>query len=162
MIVGHYYLHTNGRLIYQRDLDGGGVADLRDSDFVRAFWPVDPDDRASAWRLLVEARALGVTDGVDRLAEKWGCNNSDAPMYAARVGCVVKLDGSAWCAHRKDFANLTESPVGYGPTPLDAMAKLASALGYRAQKLWGASFESLLATPRASAVMDAMLGVDCG
>jgi hypothetical protein len=47
-IQGWYYLHTNGSLIYKRDFDGT-VADFRDSDFVRAFWPLDPSDREGPW-----------------------------------------------------------------------------------------------------------------
>jgi hypothetical protein len=49
-LQGWYYLHTNGSLIYKREL-GGTAADIRESDFARAMWPLDPADRAGAWRI---------------------------------------------------------------------------------------------------------------
>jgi hypothetical protein len=84
-IEGWYYLHTNGELIYKRDLDGA-VADLRESDFVRHFWPCDPTDREGAWNILVEALALGASPSrVNELAIKWQCNDEDALVYAERL-----------------------------------------------------------------------------
>lgn len=41
-IEGWYYLHSNGALIYKPDHDGT-VADIRDSNFARGLWPMDPD-----------------------------------------------------------------------------------------------------------------------
>lgn len=145
---GYYYLHENGDLIYKRALDGGQVADLRESDLVKAFWSIDLTDREDAWTVLVEALAAGAKpERVRQLATKWGCSNEDAAVYAERVGCVVKTDShpSDWFATLPDFVNLQESPSGWGSSAIEAMAELAKELGYRPVKTWGASFKSLCA-----------------
>ena len=51
-IEGWYYLHENKDLIYKRDLDGI-VADIRESPFAIGLWPMDPQDRMTAWNLLI-------------------------------------------------------------------------------------------------------------
>ncbi len=141
---GWYYLHTNGELIYKREL-GSTAADIRESDFARALWPVDPTDREGAWTILVEALAAGAKpERVAELATKWGCDNEDAQVYADRVGCILRQDGNAWCATKTDFINLQESPAGFGDSCLDAMAHLAKILGYKPSKMWGSHFSDLL------------------
>lgn len=144
-IAGYYYLHTNHELIYKTNLDDDQVSDFRESDFVVQFWAVDPDDRAGAWTILVEALALGAKlERVNELAKKWGCTDEDAKEYAHRVGALVTVDGPLQCATRKDFKNLQESPAGFGTTRLYALADLCKVLGYRPQKTWGAGFKDLL------------------
>ncbi len=114
--IGYYYLHTNGDLIYKREL-GDTAADLRESDFVRCFWPVDPEDRSCAWRLLVEATACDARqDRIDELATKWGCTDEDGHTYADHIGVRLSKDGSKWCATRQDFDDLGSSPAGFGDT----------------------------------------------
>jgi hypothetical protein len=148
MIDGYYYLHENGALIYKREV-GDTSADLRESTFVRAFWPVDVQDRAGAWRILIEATAAGASlADIQNLAAKWRCDDADAAHYAAHVGCRLYRDGDQWCATRNDFENLQESPAGFGRTCLDALAALAKELGYRPQKMWGNSFARLLRAPK--------------
>lgn len=143
-IEGWYYLHTNGSLIYKRDLDGT-AADIRESDFARHLWACDPTDREGAWSICVEALAIGADKArVTELAAKWHCDYTDADVYAERVGCKLSLDGNAWCATRADFINLQESPAGFGATKLEAMAELAKALGFRPAKMWGNTFADLL------------------
>lgn len=143
-IIGWYYLHENGDLIYKRDFDGI-AGDLRESDLVRAFWPMDPADREGAWRILVEASAAGAEPArVTELAAKWQCDDKDAATFAERVGCRLFKDGAAWCATRADFVDLQASPAGFGDTALDAMAALCKELGYRPAKMWGETFKSLL------------------
>ena len=95
---GWYYLHTNGELIYKREL-GGTAADIRESDFARGLWPCDPGDRELAWRIVVEALAAGANKArVLELAAKWQCDDEDAETYAERVGCNLFMDGNKWCA----------------------------------------------------------------
>jgi hypothetical protein len=143
-IEGWYYLHTNGSLIYKRDLDDT-VADIRESDFAVALWPVDPSDRECAWTLLIEAWAANAEKSkVTELAEKWGCTDEDAAMLAKRLNLRLFKDGSAWCATRFDFVDLQASPVGFGDTCLEAMAELCKELGYRPSKMWGSSFRKLI------------------
>ncbi len=143
-LQGWYYLHTNGELIYKRDLDGT-AADIRESDFARALWPLDPTDRLGAWAIVVEALAAGANrDRVNELAVKWGCNDSDAAKAASVWGARLFMDGDQWCATRSDFQDLATSPAGFGKTALEALAALAKELGYRPSKMWGASFGDLL------------------
>ncbi len=145
MIEGWYYLHTNGSLIYKKDF-GSTAADIRESDFARMLWPVSTDDREGAWTILVEALAMGanVTD-VKSLAKKWGCDDNDAMVYAARVGVALSLDGDKMCATRLDFVDLMESTAGFGDTALEAMANLCKFLGFAPTKLgWHKGFKELL------------------
>ena len=150
-IIGWYYLHTNGSLIYKREL-GGTAADIRESDFARALWPMDPEDRAGAWRICVEALAAGAEPKrVAELAAKWKCDDEDAGNYADRIGVVLKMDGSQWFAHRRDFVNLQESPAGFGYTALEAMSELAKDVGYTPSKMWGSTFERLVSAESSDA-----------
>lgn len=143
-LIGWYYLHTNGELIYKREL-GDTAADIRESDFARAMWPVDDDDREMAWTILVEALALDArNDRIKELAVKWNCTNDDAIHYANRVGCILGKDGNQYTATRKDFIDLHDSLAGFGDTRLDAMADLCKRLGYKGGKMWNAGFKDLL------------------
>jgi len=83
-------------------------------------------------------------DRINELAEKWGCSDGDADIYAERIGINLFLDGNAWGAARKDFVNLQESPSGFGNTKLEAMAELCKELGYKPSKMWGATFHDLV------------------
>lgn len=144
MIEGWYYLHTNGKLIYKLDLLGM-AADIRESDLAVMLWPIDPEDRESAWQILIEALACGADlERVMKLAVKWRCSDGDALIYASRVGVRLFMDGEQWCAAREDFIDLQKSPVGFGNTALEAMAALCKELGYKPQKMWGATFADLL------------------
>lgn len=143
-ILGWYYLHENMDLIFKANHDSA-AADIRDSDFSLALWPIDPADRLGAWTLLVEGSAAGANqERINELAAKWGCNDSDAQEYANRVGCVLSMDGRQWCATRHDFINLQESEAGFGNTALLAMSDLCKELGYRPAKMWGTTFSGLL------------------
>lgn len=145
-LEGWYYLHENGDVIYKREL-GETAADLRESDLVRMMWPFDPSDREGAWRIVVEALALGaIPDRVAGLAELWSCTNQDALVYATRIGALLNRDGDQWCATRKDFANLQESAAGFGATAREALSALAAELGLAASKMWGPTFRDLLAS----------------
>lgn len=144
-IVGWYYLHENGDLIYKREYDGSVAADIRDSDLARGMWPIDPSDRRGAWAIVVEGLAAGAhPHRVRELADKWLCTDADAEIYAQGIGLRLYRDGSAWCATRLDFVNLQESPAGFGDRAYEAMAELAKALGYAPSKMWGESFALLV------------------
>lgn len=138
-IIGWYYLHTNGDLIYKREL-GSTAADIRESVFAVGMWPVDPEDRKGAWSILVEASSVGANKAhITNLAKKWGCCDGDAINYAKRVGCTLNLDGDDKVAKTRNG-----ELKGVGPTYLDAMSNLCKALGYSAGKIWNNSFERLL------------------
>lgn len=141
---GWYYLHQNGDLIYKREL-GETAADIRESPFAIGLWPVEPSDRGGAWSILIEALSAGAKkERIFELAEKWKCTNDDAKMYAERYGASLFMDGTAFCATRKDFMDLQESPAGFGGSYLEAMADLCRQLGYKPSKMWGNSFPNLL------------------
>lgn len=143
-IEGWYYLHTNGDLIYKREL-GGTVADIRESPFAVGLWPFDHTDRECAWKILVEAGAAGARQArIKELTEKWYCDDEDALIYANFIGVKLDRDGNQQCATRQDFINLQESPAGFGDTALDAMIDLCKTLGYRPSKMWGPTFSDLL------------------
>jgi hypothetical protein len=143
-IIGWYYLHENGDLIYKREL-GGTVADLRESSFVKGIWPFDPSDRAGAWNILVEGLASGArAERVRELAERWGCDDADAVHYADYVTATLYPDGAAICATPFWFTDLQESPAGFGDDALEALAELCKNLGYKPTKIWGTTFKKLL------------------
>lgn len=146
-LEGWYYLHTNGSLIYKREM-GGTAADILESDFARGLWPCDPTDREGAWRILVEASAAGASkERIADLAKQWRCDDADADIYAERIGVEIELDGNAWCAMPPGFTNLQESAAGFGSTKLEALAELCKEIGYRPSKMWGATFADLLKRP---------------
>lgn len=146
-IEGWYYLHVNGDLIYKREF-GSTAADIRESDLAVGMWPFDPEDREGCWNILVESLAAGAArTRVLTLAERWGCNDSDAAVYADRVGVKIQLDGNQWFAARMDFINLQESLRAFGNTALEAMACLAIGMGYKPSKMWGVTFKQLLQQP---------------
>lgn len=145
MVEGWYYLHINGELIYKRNIDNGILADMQESDFVRAIWSVDSTDRENAWNILVEALSLGAKqEKVRELALKWNCNNTDADVYAERIGCIIGTDGNSFTATKKDFINLQDSPCGFGNTKLEAMSDLCNKLGFNPSKVWPTTFKNLL------------------
>jgi hypothetical protein len=148
-LVGWYYLHENGALLYKPGSDACG--DIRDSPFARGLWPMDPADRAGAWRIVVEAGAAGAdSKRIAELAALWQCNDQDAPNYADHIGARLFMDGNAWCATRGDFENLQESPAGFGDTALEALTQLAVEIGYRPSLMWGATFANLLSASKAA------------
>jgi hypothetical protein len=143
-LEGWYYLHTNGSMIYKREL-GGTAADIRESDFARGLWPLDPSDREGAWRICIEGLAGGANpERIKELATLWHCTDDDARVYADRVGCNLFMDGERWCATDRHFIDLQQSPAGFGETCLEAMADLCKAMGYYPAKMWGPTFADLL------------------
>lgn len=146
MTQGWYYLHTNKELIYKNYPDA--IADIRESDFCTSAWPWDGTPQ-SAWRILVEANALGANkDRIQELIPKWGCSNEDAFNYADYLGIDIGMDGNAHYARKKDFVNLQESPCGFGDSYLEAMSDLANQLGFKGGKLWNSDFQLLVKTSK--------------
>lgn len=141
-IEGWYYLHVNKDLIYKNNPDA--IQDIRESDLCHTAWGWD-NSRQTAWSILVEATVLGAKgERIEELAKHWNCDDEDAENYAKYLGIVLKMDGTAHCAHRSDFTNLQESPCGFGSSYLEAMANLADQLGYVGGKMWNSTFESLV------------------
>lgn len=143
-LIGWYYLHKNGQLIYKREL-GDTSADIRESPFAVMMWPFDPEDRAGAWHIVVEALACGANhERVKELAEKWHCDDEDAQTYAKYIGANISMDGNQWCATGKNFKNLQESEAGFGDTALEALSELCKELNFKPSKMWGITFAELV------------------
>lgn len=145
-MIGWYYLHENGSLIYKPDSEGI-ASDFRDSDFVKMFWMINTEDRECVWSILVEALAAGANkERVLELAEKWGCSNEDASVYADRVGCALEVytEGVSVAYPASYSKSMPSSPLAEGCTSLEAMANLCKKMGYKPQKTWGHTFKSLL------------------
>lgn len=143
-IIGWYYLHINGDMIYKREM-GETAAGIRESNFARGLWPLDPQDRAGAWRICVEGLAAGASkERVIELAKKWGCDENDAQNYAKYLGGNIAMDGDHWSATGPGFRDLQLDHAGFGKTPVEAFADLCKKFGYRPSKMWGQTFQSLL------------------
>jgi len=120
----YYYLHTNGELIYKPAIVVESDTEYFESDCVRKFWPVDLDQRESAYVMLIEAAALGARmSRVLELAAKWGMDGDDGIVFLARMGfdCrpTVTEGGTGYSVHH-EFDDDTRSR-GFGSSPLLAM-----------------------------------------
>ena len=128
-----YYLHENGDVIGKNPLPGV-AADLMESSFVRHWWTIHTGYRADAWRLVVEAMALGARkERADEMAAKWGLTDDDGLVFGQHAGLRIFQDGNAWCATFSDFVNIQESQVGFGATVLEALVDLCKG-GMQASK----------------------------
>ena len=115
-----YYLHTNGDLIHKPAIVVDSDPQYFDSPFVRRVWTVDPEERGSAYIMLVEAAALGANmKRVLELAKKWSMDGDDGYMFCDRAGFVLSEAGSeVEVRHKDDDASRTP---GIGSTPLLAL-----------------------------------------
>ena len=78
----YYYLHTNGDLISKNPLVVVHDKHYFDSTFVSKVWLLDLTNRANAWKLVIEALALGANVGrVRELAIKWALTADDMRIY---------------------------------------------------------------------------------
>jgi hypothetical protein len=79
-MTGTYYLHTNGDLIFKI------IPPEPDSDFVVRVWPIDTDNRATAWTIILEAMVLGCRlERAKRLVEIWKCDKRDLVEFIMRT-----------------------------------------------------------------------------
>jgi hypothetical protein len=87
----YYYLHTNGDLIGKNPV-AYSAEDFGGSDFVKAFWLIDTENRADLWKVILEALAQGARiDRIKDLCEKWGATKIDAFEMMARTRGPVDL-----------------------------------------------------------------------
>ena len=55
----------------------------------------------------------------------WGPGTSPGLICSYENGDIsVEMDGNMWCAKRRGFINLQESPAGFGPTRHEAIDDL--------------------------------------
>jgi hypothetical protein len=127
--IGYYYLHTDGALLFKRELPGTH-ADLMESSFVKAFWSVDPSDRECAWRIILDSLALAAReDRVFPLADKWGCNAVDAEVLLGRLGLKSIYDAPFWLVVERDFVDSNGMPFGTNVNILRAIVDFAGKVG---------------------------------
>ena len=142
MITEYFSLNKDGSIASH---NSEAIIDLRDDEDVQMIWPREDSGREWAWRFLVETIACGADNKkISQIAEKWKCDDADAEVYARIIGVVLSVDEKKKMAATKSFTNIQESPCGFGETYLEAMSNLCAALGYKPQKMWGATFASLV------------------
>jgi len=116
-MTGYYYLHTDGNLIFKRFCPDP-------SDFVRKIWPVDISNRASAWKIILEALALkGNVNKIKELSEKWNCDLKDLVEYIVRTkpsnleidGLKLYFENIAMVDYNKWMDWLAATPKGDKP-----------------------------------------------
>lgn len=141
IVEGWYYLHTNGSLVYKPALDPKVESDIVNSDFALAMWRLDSRDRRNAWRILIEAAALGLAaDRLEAMSELWNCSDNDATTYAYHIGLNLQYSPSrGWMTGTHNCK--------YGAsaaTALGALKLLCQTMGYVGGKPAPKSFEDLL------------------
>lgn len=115
-MIGYYYLHTNGDLIYKKYRP-------EPSDFVRKIWEFDDEERGHAWLIVIEAKAMGARQNrIDELTKLWNLTDEDAQNFIKNGLFKLFKDGDRWCAA---FNNIQESQCGFGDTCLEALSELA-------------------------------------
>jgi hypothetical protein len=76
-----YYLHTNGNLIHKK------TEPELESDFVKRVWRLDRSNRAHAWRILLEAAAMGaLVQRLKELSTRWEVQPDDFINYIKHTG----------------------------------------------------------------------------
>ena len=115
---GFYYLHTNGDLIYKK------FRPEDDSPFVKKIWPMNTQNRATAWRLILEALALKAQiNRINELVKKWGCDLKDLVNYMVRThpsdleidGLEIYFNKIAECDYDEWLNWLGKTPEGREP-----------------------------------------------
>jgi hypothetical protein len=82
----YYYLHTNGDLIAKNPSVVDSDACYFDSPFVKKVWKINLTDRKDAWKLVLEALALGCRiDRANELAHKWNLTFEDSIEMLSHV-----------------------------------------------------------------------------
>ena len=81
-----YYLHTNGDLIGKNPTVVDGDASYFDSPFVKKYWEIETDERATLWTLILESLALGArVERIKELARKNKCDKADSIKMLIRI-----------------------------------------------------------------------------
>lgn len=112
-----YYLHVNGELIAKKFRP-------EPSDFVRKIWVLRPDERESAYIILIEAACLGAKmSRILELAKHWNCDGADGLTFCDRMGFVCQPNeceaGTGYELWHEDDA--PERSRGWGSSPLLAL-----------------------------------------
>lgn len=120
----YYYLHTDGSLIHKPASVVQYDPDYFDSPFVAKVWRINTGERLDAWRMLVEALALGADPNrVLELTKLWTCDLADLAQYVLHEDNVTgrRADGlrmilSLWGYEKAEFfAAVAATPNGKDP-----------------------------------------------
>jgi hypothetical protein len=133
-ISSWYALLKDGDLVHAIPAEDQTVAGVHDKLVqdarVAHIWPVDTGNRLLAWTTLVEAGAMGANkDRIFQLAALWECTNTDAKVYATRVGCVLFEEMGYYYATVKEFKDTATMSLNGKPSALEALISLARGLG---------------------------------
>lgn len=121
-IIGFYYAHTNGELIFKHE-----KPEMELGGFVKRVWPFDPEDRSGAYCILIEASVIGAKqERIAQLLERWQITDDDCITVAGPMhGMLIIQNGprgscSKWAAKWVD----DDITVGYGATAFESMVCL--------------------------------------
>ena len=108
-MTGYYYLHTNGKLIYKPAIVVDSDPDYFNSNFVKKVWSVDPEDRANAWLIALEALASGLNiSQAKELSAKWGLTLEDFCEFIMRNENPSELSKRGATVFAEKILNKTE------------------------------------------------------
>ncbi len=83
---GFYYLHADGNLIYKPEIVVANDDGYFDSPFVKKVWHVDPRDRIVAWKIILEALAMGCDkERAKELSKQWDLTFEDSLELLSRT-----------------------------------------------------------------------------
>lgn len=91
-ILGYYYLHVNGNLIWKRYIDDKQEEEIYNSDLVKKFWTIRENERESLWAVAIEAYCWGnevTAPQVEEFSIKHNLSNLDGEFFAERAGMYV-------------------------------------------------------------------------
>lgn len=112
-----YYLDPNGRLVFKsKDYDRNF---LDEAVHVIAYWILDLNDRAAAYRMLLQALTLGADkEEIYEHAAEFNMNNQDVERYLVRYKMMSERAGNVWQVKMIDQLH----PIGTGNTKFQALA----------------------------------------
>ena len=108
----YYYLHTNGSLIGKPPIVVDNDPGYFDSPFVKHVWEIDLEDRATAWKLVIEALALNANIvRIKELVKSWALTEKDLPQFIMNWQHPTELQRNGMDKFIKDI--LGKSPDAF-------------------------------------------------
>lgn len=106
----YFYLHINGQLIskpkhYDTEL-------FEESEFVKCWWKIDPDNRLDIYKMLIRAHTLGADEKcLDNLIAGWQINDEECRAFIEREGLTYERQGLMWrvSAHDNRFGGISNT-----------------------------------------------------
>jgi hypothetical protein len=120
-LIGYFYLHENKDIIFKRE-----KPEMEIGGFVKRVWPFDPEDRAGAYCILIEAAVMDVKpERLETLLEKWQITDDDCLIAAGYYSMLLFQNAprglwNKWAVRWAEH----DTPIGYGPTAFLSMVDL--------------------------------------